>query len=60
MPRTADGRPIAHVAVNGHGSYPAAGTIPRIFYAANDQTSDRGAVWDPVRQANSYSYRLRC
>ena len=48
VPRGAHGRPVAHVAVNGHGSYPEAGTIPRIFFTANDQTSEAGAVWDPV------------
>jgi hypothetical protein len=48
VPRSEGGRPLAHIAVNGHGSYPTAGTIPRIFFAANDQTSNQGAVWDPV------------
>ncbi|KAK9902691.1 hypothetical protein WJX75_002901 [Coccomyxa subellipsoidea] len=47
VPRSEGGRPLAHIAVNGHGSYPTAGTIPRIFFAANDQTSNQGAVWDP-------------
>lgn len=49
VPRSEGGRPLAHIAVNGHGSYPIAGTIPRIFFAANDQTSNQGAVWDTVR-----------
>ena len=38
MPRTADGRPLSYVAINGHGSYPRAGFIPRIFLAFNDRT----------------------
>lgn len=49
VPRSETGRPLAHIAVNGHGSYPIAGTIPRIFFAANDHTSNQGAVWDTVR-----------
>ncbi|CAL8466419.1 g5955 [Coccomyxa elongata] len=49
VPRSEAGRPLAHIAVNGHGSYPIAGTIPRIFFAANDQTSNQGAVWDTER-----------
>ena len=47
-PRGADGRLLAHVALNGHGSYPTAGFIPRNLLAFNDYTSDQGAVWDPV------------
>lgn len=46
MPRTADGRPLSYVAINGHGSYPRAGFIPRIFLAFNDRTGT-GQVWDP-------------
>ena len=42
LPRAADGRVQAFVALNGHGSYPEAGTIPRVFFAFNDQTSDKG------------------
>ena len=38
MPRTADGRPLSYIAINGHGSYPRAGFIPRIFLAFNDRT----------------------
>ena len=38
MPRTPDGRPLSYVALNGHGSYPRAGFIPRIFLAFNDRT----------------------
>lgn len=38
MPRTAEGRPLSYIAVNGHGSYPRAGFIPRIFLAFNDRT----------------------
>ncbi|DBB18049.1 TPA: hypothetical protein ACH3X3_003041 [Trebouxia sp. C0006] len=46
MPRTPDGRPLSYVALNGHGSYPRAGFIPRIFLAFNDRTG-QGQVWDP-------------
>lgn len=42
MPRSAEGRPLSYVALNGHGSYPMAAWIPRIFFAFNDQTSDKG------------------
>ncbi|KAK9838553.1 hypothetical protein WJX81_007080 [Elliptochloris bilobata] len=49
VPQGPGGRPLAFVAVNGHGAYPVAGTIPRIFYAANDQTSDEGLRWSPSR-----------
>ena len=42
MPRSAEGRPLSYVALNGHGSYPIAAWIPRIFFAFNDQTSDQG------------------
>ena len=38
MPRTADGRPLSYIAINGHGSYPRAGFIPRICLAFNDRT----------------------
>ena len=48
VPRGKDGRVIAHVALNGHGSYPTAGFIPRNLLAFNDYTSNQGAVWDPV------------
>ncbi len=57
VPRSEGGRPLAHIAVNGHGSYPIAGTIPRIFFAANDQTSNQGAVWDTVRFLLSVVHR---
>ena len=33
VPQGPGGRPLAFIAVNGHGAYPVAGTIPRIFYA---------------------------
>ncbi|KAL3140806.1 hypothetical protein ABBQ32_005349 [Trebouxia sp. C0010 RCD-2024] len=46
MPRTAEGRPLSYIAVNGHGSYPRAGFIPRIFLAFNDRTG-KGQVWNP-------------
>ena len=55
-PRGADGRLLAHVALNGHGSYPTAGFIPRNLLAFNDYTSNQGAVWDPV----SVSLTLVC
>ena len=55
-PRGADGRLLAHVALNGHGSYPTAGFIPRNLLAFNDYTSIQGAVWDPV----SVSTTLAC
>lgn len=48
VPRGRDGRILAHVALNGHGSYPTAGFIPRNLLAFNDYTSNQGAVWDPV------------
>ena len=38
MPRTADGRPLSYIALNGHGAYPRTGFIPRIFLAFNDYT----------------------
>jgi hypothetical protein len=43
VPRTADGRPEAFVAINGHGSYPYPGRVIRLFGAFNDHTSRRGA-----------------
>eukprot|EP00891_Asterochloris_glomerata_P006031 jgi/Astpho2/6031/Aster-03988 len=49
MPRSAEGRPLSYVALNGHGSYPMAAWIPRIFFAFNDQTSDKGPQWDSRR-----------
>ena len=48
VPRGKDGRILAHVALNGHGSYPTAGFIPRNLLAFNDYTSNQGPVWDPV------------
>ena len=42
VPRTADGRPEAFVAINGHGSYPHPGRIIRLFGAFNDHASRRG------------------
>ncbi|KAL0028666.1 hypothetical protein WJX79_009247 [Trebouxia sp. C0005] len=48
MPRTQDGRPLSYVALNGHGSYPRAGFMPRIFLAFNDRTG-QGQVWDPKK-----------
>ncbi|KAL0034634.1 hypothetical protein WJX77_000317 [Trebouxia sp. C0004] len=48
MPRTPDGRPLSYVALNGHGSYPRAGFIPRIFLAFNDRTG-QGQLWDPKK-----------
>ena len=48
VPRGKDGRILAHVALNGHGSYPTATFIPRNLLAFNDYTSNQGAVWDPV------------
>ncbi|CAL5225933.1 g8728 [Coccomyxa viridis] len=47
VPRGKDGRILAHIALNGHGSYPTAGFIPRNLLAFNDYTSNQGAVWDP-------------
>ena len=52
MPRSAEGRPLSYMALNGHGSYPTAAFIPRIFFAFNDRTSDRGETLQhccPVR-----------
>jgi hypothetical protein len=43
------GRPIAYVALHGHGTYPRTGTIHRHFWLGNDKCSDRGVVWDPER-----------
>lgn len=43
------GRPIAYVALHGHGTYPRTGTIHRHFCLGNDKCSDRGVVWDPER-----------
>jgi len=38
--------PIVHVAINGHGSYPRAGTYVRIFGFGNDITC-KGKKWIP-------------
>lgn len=42
VPRSEGGRPVAYVAENGHGSYPTAGTIFRLFFVINDYTSVDG------------------
>lgn len=42
LPLTQDQRIQAHIALDGHGSYPQAGLIPRVFFAFNDRTSSRG------------------
>eukprot|EP00798_Chlamydomonas_sp_ICE-L_P019274 gene19274-25914_t len=44
---TSTGRPQAFVALNGHGTYPCAGTTHRLFFMANDSTSAKGLVWRP-------------
>ncbi|GLC57663.1 hypothetical protein PLESTB_001251300 [Pleodorina starrii] len=49
VPRTPCGRIVGYVAINGHGIYPHCGTIPRLFFVANDRTSRRGPVWNPAR-----------
>ena len=44
-----DGRsnvPVVYVALNGHGTYPRAGTSRRIFNVGNDVTG-RGQLWRP-------------
>lgn len=43
------GRPIAYVALHGHGTYPRTGTIHRHFWLGNDKCSDQGVMWDPER-----------
>ena len=40
VPLGPGGRPLAFIAVNGHGAYPVAGTIPRIFYAVRPLACD--------------------
>lgn len=47
--RTAEGRPIAYVALHGHGTYPHAGIIRRAMLFANDQCSACGPEWKPKR-----------
>lgn len=47
VPLSSDGRPMAYIAENGHGSYPTAGTILRLFFVINDYTSANGHKWDP-------------
>ncbi|KXZ46481.1 hypothetical protein GPECTOR_43g917 [Gonium pectorale] len=49
VPRSPCGRILGYVAINGHGVYPTCGTIPRLFFLANDRTSSRGPVWNPAR-----------
>ncbi|KAG2501239.1 hypothetical protein HYH03_001046 [Edaphochlamys debaryana] len=49
VPRSPCGRLLGFVAINGHGIYPTAGTIPRLFLIANDRTSAEGPVWAPRR-----------
>ena len=44
VPMSEDGRPLAYIAENGHGSYPIAGTILRLFCVINDYTSDQGGL----------------
>ena len=44
VPRTPEGRPEAYVAINGHGVYPEAGRIIRLFGAFNDNTSREGGL----------------
>lgn len=49
IPRSATGRPIAYVALHGHGNYPRCGTIPRHFFLGNDRCDNIGRVWRPRR-----------
>lgn len=42
VPLTPAGRIKAHIALDGHGSYPEAGFIPRVYFAFNDLTSNQG------------------
>ena len=48
VPRSKDGRPLAYIAENGHGSYPVAGTIWRLFGVINDYTSDTGTQFSSL------------
>lgn len=47
VPQGPGGRPLAFVAVNGHGAYPIAGTIPRIFYAVRRSRASHALVKSP-------------
>ncbi|GAB4823799.1 hypothetical protein N2152v2_010845 [Parachlorella kessleri] len=48
VPRNEHGRPLAYVALHGHGVYPMAARIPRHFFLGNDLTSGRGPTWAPA------------
>jgi hypothetical protein len=41
-----NGRPVAYVALNGHGVYPMVGTVLRYFGVINDYT-EKALLWDP-------------
>lgn len=58
VPMTADGRLQAHVALDGHGSYPQSGFIPRVFFAFNDRTSTKGALGVELGVAYQPGYLL--
>jgi hypothetical protein len=49
VPRTRAGRPVAYVALHGHGNYPNPGTVLRHFCLGNDRCSAEGPVWLPRR-----------
>ena len=41
------GRPLAFIALHGHGNYPRPGRYVRHFFLGNDLTSSTGPVWCP-------------
>ncbi len=59
VPLSASGRPNAYIAENGHGSYPVAGTILRLFCVINDYTSSDGELQALPLYKGSYLLKLR-
>jgi hypothetical protein len=50
VPRDTPGeRPVAYVALHGHGTYPRPGRVLRHFCLGNDKCSDNGPAWLPHR-----------
>lgn len=42
-------RPVAYVALHGHGTYPRPGRVLRHFFLGNDLCADGGVEWRPKR-----------
>lgn len=42
-------RPVAYVALHGHGTYPRPGRVLRHFFLGNDLCADGGVEWRPRR-----------